>query len=177
MNGRYVEGLYNTSFIGYFPADQPRYSCLIMVDSPRGFSMEQLYAGSVAAPVFKEVTDRIIGYDIKMHPPIPKQKNKMTEMQKQLQAGQAEDLRIVAEEMDIDAPVNVNGWVEAKKDKEGVKWENRDADPNKIPNLKGMTLRDALYLLENHGFKVSYTGKGKVVEYEYKAGAYSLILK
>lgn len=177
VNGRYVPGLYNTSFIGYFPADQPRYSCLIVVDSPRGFSMEQLYAGSVAAPVFKEVTDRITGYDIKMHPPIPKQKNKTSEMQKQLQAGQADDLRTVAEEMDIEAPVNVNGWVEAKKDKAGVKWENRDSDPNKIPNLKGMSLRDALYLLENHGFKVNYMGKGKVVSYEYKGGEYSLILK
>ncbi|MEZ4903731.1 MAG: penicillin-binding protein 2 [Spirosomataceae bacterium] len=54
VNGRYVPGLFNTSFIGYFPADNPRYTCLIVVDSPRGFSMEQLYAGSVAAPVFKE---------------------------------------------------------------------------------------------------------------------------
>lgn len=98
-------------------------------------------------------------------------------MQKQLQAGQADDLRTVAEEMDIEAPVNVNGWVEAKKDKAGVKWENRDSDPNKIPNLKGMSLRDALYLLENHGFKVNYMGKGKVVSYEYKGGEYSLILK
>ena len=177
VNGRYVPGLYNTSFIGYFPADQPRYSCLIVVDSPRGFSMEQLYAGSVAAPVFKEVADRIIGYDIKMHPPIPKQKNKTSEMQKQLRAGQADDLRMIAEEMDIEAPVNVNGWVEAKKGKNGVEWENRDSDPNKIPNLTGMSLRDAVYLLENHGFKIAYTGQGKVAAYELKGGRYVLTLK
>jgi cell division protein FtsI (penicillin-binding protein 3) len=177
VNGRYVPGLYNTSFIGYFPADAPRYTCLIVVDSPRGFSMEQLYAGSVAAPVFKEVADRIIGYDIKMYPPISKQKNKTSEMEKQLRAGHADDLRIVAEEMDIEAPVNVNGWVEAKKDKDGVKWANRDTDPNKIPNLKGMSLRDALYLLENHGFKVNYTGTGKVVDYHLEKGVYTLTMR
>jgi cell division protein FtsI (penicillin-binding protein 3) len=177
VNGRYVPGLYNTSFIGYFPADAPRYSVLVVVDSPRGFSMEQLYAGSVAAPVFKEVVDRIVGYDINMHPPIPKQQNKNSEMSRQLRAGHADDLRVVAEEMDIESPVNINGWVEAKKDKDGVKWESRDADPNKLPNLKGMSLRDALYLLENHGFKVAYTGKGKVAEYEYKGGKYILTLR
>ncbi|WP_028667986.1 penicillin-binding transpeptidase domain-containing protein [Runella zeae] len=176
VNGRYVPGLYNTSFIGYFPANAPRYTCLVMVDSPRGFSMEQLYAGSVAAPVFKEVADRIIGYDITMHPPLTNKKNKTSEMSRQLRAGHAEDLRIISEEMDIESPVNVDGWVEARKASEGVKWENRDADPNKLPNLKGMTLRDALYLLENHGFKVKYQGKGKVASYEYKQGFYHLIL-
>jgi len=177
VNGRYVPGLFNTSFIGYFPADNPRYSCLIVVDSPRGFSMEQLYAGSVAAPVFKEVADRIIGYDIKMHPPIPKQKNKTSEMQKQLRAGQADDLRMIAEEMNIEAPVDVSGWVAAKKNNENIVWENQDEDPNKVPNLKGMSLRDALYLLENHGFKVNYTGKGKVTTFELKGGIYTLALE
>ncbi|MBB3836064.1 cell division protein FtsI (penicillin-binding protein 3) [Runella defluvii] len=177
VNGRYLQGLYNTSFIGYFPADEPRYTCLIVVDSPRGFSMEQLYAGSVAAPVFKEVADRIIGYDIKMHPPLTKQKNKTSEMQKQLRAGHSADIRIVAEEMDIEAPVNVDGWVEAKKEGDKVAWANRDTDPTKVPNLKGMSLRDALYLLENHGFKVKYSGRGKVASYTNQGGVYSLVLR
>jgi cell division protein FtsI (penicillin-binding protein 3) len=176
VNGRYVPGLFNTSFIGYFPADKPRYSVLVMVDSPRGFSMEQLYAGSVAAPVFKEVADRIIGYDVKMHPPMAQRKNRTDEMTQQLRAGNADDLRLIAEEMNLEAPVNVNGWVGAQKDGNSITWANRDSDPNKIPNLKGMSLRDALYLLENHGFKVSYQGKGKVKSYEYKSGVCALVL-
>jgi cell division protein FtsI (penicillin-binding protein 3) len=79
--------------------------------------------------------------------------------------------------MDIEAPVNVDGWVEAKKEGDKIAWANRDTDPEKVPNLKGMSLRDALYLLENHGFKVKYSGRGKVVSYARQGGVYSLVLR
>lgn len=171
------KGQFNVSFAGYFPANVPKYSCIVFVSYPKGGKGDNLYAGSVAAPVFKEVADRVIGYDIKLHSPIQKQKNKSSEMQKQLRAGQADDLRIVADEMNIEGPVDVNGWVAAKKEKGNIVWENQDTDPNKVPNLKGMSLRDALYLLENHGFKVNYTGRGKVIDYQYKDRTCALILK
>src|SRR5690606_29287749 len=67
INGQYVKGKYSTSFAGYFPAEKPKYSCIVVIDTPSGYNMEQLYAGSVAAPVFKEVADRIFAYDISMH--------------------------------------------------------------------------------------------------------------
>lgn len=47
---------YNASFVGYFPADNPMYSCVVLINKPDGGSY---YATKVAAPVFKEVADKV----------------------------------------------------------------------------------------------------------------------
>jgi cell division protein FtsI (penicillin-binding protein 3) len=156
-------GKYNVSFAGYFPAKSPKYSCIVLVSHPKGGSSDNLYAGSVAAPVFKDVADRIVGYDVKMHPPIPNGKNRATEASKQLRIGQADDLRTIAAALNTDAPLQTNGWVSSKV--------------GAIPNMRGMSLRDALYLLENHGLKVNYQGVGKVADYTLKDGTCSLVLR
>ena len=174
INKRYSkDDQFNVSFAGYFPAQNPQYSCIVFVSYPKGGNGDNLYAGSVAAPVFKEISDRIVGYDVKMHPPIEKDKNKLAEITPQLQTGQADDLQIIAAALNTNAPVNVNGWV-------AMKSKNKKPDLtqlNPLPNLKGMSLRDALYLLENHGFKVNYQGIGKVSDYSLKDGVYTLVLK
>ncbi|MBX9890531.1 MAG: cell division protein [Amoebophilaceae bacterium] len=61
-----VDGSYSdhhlTSFIGYFPAERPRYSCIIVVDDPQG---KQYHFGSeVSAPIFKNIVDRVAGKDL-----------------------------------------------------------------------------------------------------------------
>ncbi len=177
VNGRYIPGLFSVSFIGYFPANNPRYSCLVMIDSPRGASMEQLYAASVAAPVFKDIADRIVGYDIGMHPHIKKKKNILNNIAKHLNAGNADDLRQITEQLDLDAQPAQSGWVVAKGKGMKVKWVNTDSNPNKIPNLTGMSLRDAVYLLENNGYRVQYSGIGKIQEYEQKGNTFVLKMK
>ena len=47
---------YYTSFAGYFPAEAPRYSCIVVIDDPKGY---QIYGSDVSAPVFKEIADKI----------------------------------------------------------------------------------------------------------------------
>jgi cell division protein FtsI/penicillin-binding protein 2 len=54
-NGGYASGVYTSSFVGYFPVQNPQYLLLVMFHHPRG----AYYGGSVAAPVFKKVGDRI----------------------------------------------------------------------------------------------------------------------
>ena len=63
INGKYTAKYY-TSFAGYFPANKPRYSCIVVIDDPKGF---QIYGSDVAAPVFKEIADRIYALEIDMH--------------------------------------------------------------------------------------------------------------
>lgn len=55
----YSKEKYSASFAGFFPVDDPKYLCLIVIDEPKGRS---IYGGSVAAPVFREVMKRIINY-------------------------------------------------------------------------------------------------------------------
>ncbi len=177
INGRYAKGTYNVSFVGYFPANNPQYSCIVMVSHPRGGSGDNLYAGAVAAPVFKNIADRITGYDVKMHPPMPVATNKVSAMAKQFKAGHSDDLRLIADNMNLDSKPKLSGWVEAKGNGNKVKWTTKNADPNKLPDMHGMSLRDAIYLLENNGFSVAYQGHGKVMSYLRKGNMFELLLK
>ena len=62
---------YQASFVGYFPADKPRYSCIVVVYNPQN----QLYHGAeVAAPVFAEIAEQVYATDIKMLAPVNEQK-------------------------------------------------------------------------------------------------------
>ena len=57
VNGKYQLGSYVSSFVGYFPADDPTVLCLVMVDNPHAVSY---YGGETAGPVFRAVAERII---------------------------------------------------------------------------------------------------------------------
>jgi cell division protein FtsI (penicillin-binding protein 3) len=177
IRGYSKKGEFNVSFAGYFPANNPQYTCIVMVSHPRGGSSDNLYAGSVAAPVFKNVADRITGYDVKMHPPMKDTTNRLSAMAKQFKAGHSDDLRLIADNLNLDSKPKLSGWVEAKGKGNKVKWTVKNADPNKLPDMHGMSLRDAIYLLENNGFSVAYRGHGKVTSYLHKGNVFELLLK
>lgn len=158
--GRYSTGSYLASFAGYFPADQPRYSCIVVVAKPKRGSY---YGGDVAAPVFAEVADMIYVTESQFHEvergllaestAIPTSKN-----------GSREDLLTIYNELgisyteDLEAP-----WVTVKSEDDHAELFALDLSSNdRVPNVQGMALRDALFLLENRGLSVSYTGHGIV---------------
>ncbi len=156
----YQEGKYYTAFIGFFPADNPKYSCAVVIDEPQG---SNLYAADVAAPVFREIADKIFGYDIDMHKIIDK-KGDLQHIETHQQAGYAEDYRSLAETLNLpNAPTHA-GWVKANVGS-SISWKKINEKSTELPDLKGLTLRDALPLLENRGYRVRYSGVGKVAEY------------
>jgi cell division protein FtsI (penicillin-binding protein 3) len=67
--GRYTKK-YITSFVGYFPANDPKYSAIVLIKNPRGWYQ---YGSSVAAPVFKEIADNIYSRDLNLHQPMDHQ--------------------------------------------------------------------------------------------------------
>jgi cell division protein FtsI (penicillin-binding protein 3) len=166
INGRYQVGKYYTSFIGYFPANNPKYTMITAVDSPQGNNIDLLYAGAVAAPVFKEVADRIVAYDIRMHAPI-KAGGRQARPANALLAGYADDLHTISTTLNMDSEPSTEGWVETT---DNGRWKSRPTRPNQVPDVRGLTLRDALFLLENRGFRVLVEGKGKVKEQSVEPG-------
>lgn len=160
INGRYQVGKYYTSFIGYFPADHPKYSMIAVVDSPQGNNIDLLYAGAVAAPVFKAVADRIVAYDIRMHAPL-RSMNAQPNSTTGLVAGYADDLHTISSTLHTSNEPATEGWVEATPN---GRWKSRPTRPDQVPDVRGLTLRDALFLLENRGFRVLVEGRGKVKE-------------
>ncbi|WPP53179.1 penicillin-binding protein [Catalinimonas niigatensis] len=160
-DGRYTRKYY-TSFVGYFPADAPKYSCIVVIDNPKGFEQ---YATGVAAPVFKNIADKIYATDLEIHEPLPQQFAREEGIFPVIQAGRYDDLQTVMNTLKIEhEPTDAAEWVRAQRIGNKVGWKESTASFEYIPDVRGMTMRDAIFLLENRGLRVSYQGSGRVLK-------------
>jgi len=150
---------YQSSFVGYFPADSPKYSCIVIVRNPTN---GDIYGASVAAPVFKEIAEKYLSIqkDILMsQPPLLTDSESIPSPMN----GYKKDICSIYKAINISVKGNpVTDWAQATISEKRIKIENRVIKDNQIPDVKGMGLRDAIYILENMGLKVVFNGKGKV---------------
>lgn len=166
-DGRYTRKYY-TSFVGYFPADAPKYSCIVVIDNPKGF---QQYATGVAAPVFKNIADKIYATDLEIHAPLPLQFAREEGVFPVIQAGRYDDLQTVMEKLNIAYESTESAeWVRAQRSGDKVGWQESTASFEYIPDVRGMTMRDAIFLLENRGLRVNYQGNGRVLKQSQQPG-------
>jgi len=164
--GRY-EKKYITSFVGYFPAHDPKYSAIVLIKNPKGISQ---FGTSVAGPVFKDIADNIYARDINIHPAMEKKRPPMGVFPT-ISAGRQEDLAMLANELGIsNHALSDEEWVKAAAIGNSVHWKKNPMVYEHVPDVKGMTFRDAIYLLENVGLRVSYNGKGRVVNQSLTPG-------
>lgn len=152
--------LYQASFVGYFPADKPKYSCIVVVNAPS----QQIYYGNVVAgPIFREITDRIYVREYELHT------DRVLANEQSLQApfsksGSGAALSSVFEYLHL--PLNQQGeespWVSTRSTPDGVVSTTRETPARLVPNVVDMGLKDAVYLLESRGLKVVVDGRGTV---------------
>jgi len=160
---------YITSFVGYFPAHAPKYSAMVLIKNPRGWYQ---YGSNVAAPVFKEIADNIYARDINLHQPMDIKKFAVQEVLPVIRAGKQQELTMLCNELGISNHSQTEEeWVRSSRNGTGVNWKKAIAVKGLVPDVMGMTFRDAIYLLENSGLNVSYEGKGRVVQQSLTAGA------
>ena len=166
-NGRYTRK-YITSFAGYFPANDPKYSAIIVVKNPKGWKQ---YGSNVAAPVFKEIADNIYARDVQMHHAMAMDKSGEYGIFPTVRAGNRDDLIMLCNELGIsNHSDSEEEWVRASINANSLKWKTNKNKENLVPNVEGMTLRDAIYLLENKGLSVGFKGKGRVLRQSIIAG-------
>jgi len=159
QNGRYTKR-YITSFVGYFPAHAPKYSAIVLIKNPRGWYQ---YGSSVAAPVFKEIADNIYARNIDLHDPIDTKKYTKNDVLPVIRAGHQQELTMICNELGISNHATTDDeWVRAAKSGSAVNWKKNSAGKGTVPDVSGMTFRDAIYLLESSGLKVFYEGVGRV---------------
>jgi cell division protein FtsI (penicillin-binding protein 3) len=165
--GRYTKK-YITSFVGYFPAHEPKYSAIVLIKNPRGWYQ---YGSSVAAPVFKEIADNIYSRDINLHQPMDIKKFAVQEVLPVIRAGNQQELTLLCNELGISNHSQTEEeWVRSTRNGSGVNWKKAQASKELVPDVMGMTFRDAIFLLENSGLHVTYEGKGRVVKQSLTAG-------
>ncbi len=158
-NGKYTKK-YITSFVGYFPAHAPKYSAMVLIKNPRGWYQ---YGSNVAAPVFKEIADNIYSRDIDLH--LAEEKPKFTEagVFPVIRAGNQEELTMLCNDLGVSNHTQTDEeWVRAFKNGSAVDWKKNTTGKGIVPDVAGMTFRDAIFLLEKEGLKVFYEGKGRV---------------
>lgn len=165
INGRYTQKYY-TSFCGFFPADKPKYSCIVVIDEPMG---PQQYAAEVSAPVFKEIADKIYSLDLEIHPEEIEKQASPQEGLPLIQAGLGSELKTLCDKLGISAYGEKTGFVRASRSNASVKLSPMVAAKGTVPPVQGMTLRDALFVLENKGYRVSWSGNGRVQNQSPKA--------
>ena len=170
INGRYTKHYY-TSFAGYFPADDPKYSCIVVIDNPKGWEQ---YGSDVAAPVFKEIADKIYAQDLSLHPPMKQNIVADESIFPVIRAGNKKDLTLICNDLGISNHDHTDDpWVRTRTVMNAVDWVGNIYKPGLVPNVVGMTLRDAIYLLENEGIEVRYSGNGRVVSQSMQPGVKS----
>jgi cell division protein FtsI (penicillin-binding protein 3) len=155
---------YQASFVGYFPADNPLYSCIVVVNSP---SMGVYYGNIVAGTVFKEISDRVFAtrfyndYATENRDNAPEAGN-----------GFRDDINVVLRSLGARVvETSREQWVTTRESRDTVTLVPVNISDGLVPDVRGMSMRDAIYLLESHGLRVRTNGRGKVLRQNPAHGA------
>ncbi|UTW64341.1 transpeptidase family protein [bacterium SCSIO 12741] len=162
---------YQASFVGYFPADDPMYSCIVVVNAP---SKNVYYGNLVAGPIFKEIADKVYATSIQLHEELKEQQEFTAQTRIPVSRnGNREDLDQVFNTIDVDVNrgEDPGNWVATSTGSEDVTYYNRSIKDGLVPNVVGMDIRDAIFLVENLGMRVEFEGRGVIREQIPKPGS------
>ena len=152
---------YQASFVGYFPADKPRYTCIVVIDSP---TSSVYYGNLVAGPIFKEISDKVYSTQVKMLEEVETDPQLVDHLIPFSKVSEKQDLVNAFEKLEIKADIKDPDakWAIASADSNLVHVTEREVIENLVPRVVGMGAMDALFLLENAGMKVNMIGSGVV---------------
>ena len=163
--GRYYLG----SMVAFFPADAPRYTVLTTIET-RAQAGKAYYGGPLAGPVVKRMVDYIynrghdwygrVGGDGPRRYP------------ERVKGGDIAQIRRVADRLSPRASFDSRtGWGRAAVDSlSNVAITSLPDDRGVMPDVRGMGLKDALFVLESRGLRVRFSGQGAVVRQSIAAG-------
>jgi cell division protein FtsI (penicillin-binding protein 3) len=157
-----------TSFVGYFPAHAPKYTVMVMIWNPKGFEQ---YGNSVAGPVFKEIADNIYSTDVNLHLAMEKKKVMEPGIFPQIRSGKQDELTMLSNELGVSNHTTTEEeWIKSSVVGNAVVWKKNSITKDLVPDVTGMTFRDAIYVLERSGLRVGHEGKGRVASQSLTPG-------
>ena len=158
---------YLLSFAGFFPADKPRYSCIVCIQKT-GLPAS---GGGMSGVVFHNIAEGIMAQDLKLN--VQDARDKESILIPSAKTGNLLATDYVLNMLGFNV---INGWGGAYPFGNPI-WGTINQDGNKlifkeekinrvnlVPDVKGMGARDAVYLLEKHGIKTIVVGRGRVME-------------
>ncbi len=167
-NKGYTDHIYQSSFAGYFPADNPKYSCIVVIKN-KPFA-QKYYGALVAGPVFTEIANKLFTVDADLyasyrHP-------QFADSSKTEWIGSSNDFKTIAKGIgkQLVSVGNKGEWSKVTTSEKKLASSSWSVERGNMPDLKGFGLKDALELLERQQLQVIATGKGKVLAQSIPAG-------
>ncbi len=170
-NRGYADHIYQSSFAGYFPADNPQYSCIVVV---RNKPFARFYYGAkIAGPVFKELADKLYAVNADKDKNVSPYSAPKKDSSFYLYAGGAEEMQQVMNTLQwkYKDSVGANEWTRLYAVNYAPVLNGQPVSKKNMPDVRGMGLKDALFLLENMQAKVVVKGRGKVKTQSIEPGA------
>ncbi|SKB89563.1 penicillin-binding protein [Daejeonella lutea] len=157
---------YQASFCGYFPAENPKYSLIVVINDPKN----GYYGAQVSGPVFREIADRVYAADINMYDSMKDQKLAGNVKMPSAKAGEKKATQRIYKAFGVKTLFAANSEnVTVDTNKGVVNAEIRIVEGS-VPDVSGMGLKDALYVLGNSGLRPIVRGSGKVMKQSIAAG-------
>jgi cell division protein FtsI (penicillin-binding protein 3) len=166
----YNDGVYQASFAGYFPFEKPQYTCVVVIKTKK--HPVKHFGGDVAAPVFREVADKLMALSKErsanlLAAAVKKDSNNF------FYAGETVEIKRILNRLQV-GYLDSNrsqAWSSIYSNNNRPVLIEKNVSKNNMPNVKGMGLKDALYLLESMHLRVMVKGKGKVANQSVPAGS------
>ena len=168
-------GGHQLSFCGFFPADAPKYTCIVSIQTKGGL----ISGGGVAGVVFGDIAKRVMAHDARRD--IDELVDSTAVFIPDVKRGNIADARRVLDEFDIrhewDASQPYRNarpvWGKAESAERQVELTEVAFAPadGKVPNVKGLAAKDAVYMLEACGLRVQLSGTGKVYAQSIQQGS------
>lgn len=169
-------GVYRTSghqvtFCGYFPADKPKYSCIVVIRRPRiGYASGGGMSGVVVKHIAEKIYANYMSFDVKsieqdslaVFTPIPK-------------SGGKKDLKLVMNKLNIKSKEDDDletDWILTDRTESGNEVALKDLPliEGLVPRVTGMGAKDAVFLMESVGLRVNLQGSGRVISQSISPG-------
>jgi len=169
-NRGYADQIYQASFGGYFPAENPQFTCLVVIKNKA--HAQKTHGADVAGPVFKEIADRLYVAYVKQNTNVAHQSIKPDSSYINF-TGYRGDAKKLFETLKVpfnDSSKVTEDWISVNENKGTIALATRKINDSSMPQLNGLGLKDVVYLCETKGLKIIVKGKGKVVDQSIAAG-------
>lgn len=167
-NRGYADKIYQSSFAGFFPAEDPQYTIVVVIKNKPHAA--KFYGASVAGPVFKEISDRLYTLYVRQNNSL--YASSKTDSSWFQYGGYTQEVKHVFNKLNVKyaSPVKEADYISVINEGGKATVYNINVQQQQMPSLKGMALKDAIAICESIGLKVAVKGKGKVVSQSVLAG-------
>ncbi len=164
-HGSYIGNGHYVSFAGYFPADEPQYTCIVVIDARPGGNFGRPGGGYMAGPVFRNFAEQVYARSCT---------RSLNEVVLDSANVEKHGMYPRAKKGPLGITGDVIGTLRLSQHREELQCQDvelNSTEPGKVPNVIGMGAIDALYMLEHAGLRVSIRGKGAVTSQSMPAGS------